>query len=101
MSKVNYRECDICGKVMNGGVFEITVRRLFNKMDICGSCARKIKRLSDDIDLEKTVANKVIPEGMEKYKDNECMCSAFLDGVEMTLNELSHNKLERVGINLW
>ena len=50
MSKVNYRKCDICGDILkkDARVFGFINgyriwNRLFNKLDICHSCIKKIK----------------------------------------------------------
>ena len=55
MSKVNYRRCDICGDILKTDIriFGFTNgyriwNRLFNKLDICDTCMKKIKQLSID-----------------------------------------------------
>lgn len=49
MSKVNYRKCDICGDILKKDIrvygFVNGYRiwnRLFNKLDICNSCMKKL-----------------------------------------------------------
>lgn len=68
MSKVNYRKCDICGNILNKDVrvfgfingYRIW-NRLFNKLDICHSCIKKIKQLSiDSKDEENMLMNYLI-----------------------------------------
>ena len=62
MSKVNYRRCDICGEILKTDIrisgFTNGYRiwnRLFNKLDICNTCMKKIKQLSIDSKEEENM----------------------------------------------
>lgn len=98
MSKVNYIKCDICGVTLQKDVrvfgFVNGYRiwnRLFNKLDICHSCMKKIKQLSIDVKDEEKYVNELFDKH-ETYEnfDNE---SAYLQGADDMLNILSHKRL--------
>lgn len=103
MSKVNYRKCDICGDILKKDVrvsgFTNGYRiwnRLFNKLDICHSCIKKIQQLSTDIKDEEKYVNKMFDK---HYRYEDCDCeSAYLQGVEDMLNILSHKRLRDIKI---
>lgn len=61
MSKVNYRRCDICGEILKTDIrfsgFTNGYRiwnRLFNKLDICNTC---MKKLSNFLLIQKRKKN--------------------------------------------
>ena len=101
MSKINYRVCDICGNILKTDIrFTGYVNgcqiwnKLFNRLDICDDCICKIKRLSIDNKDEE----KYIKEVFDKAKnyDNPDMRSAYYEGIENTLNVLSHKRLKNL-----
>lgn len=101
MSKVNYRKCDICGDILKKDIrvygFVNGYRiwnRLFNKLDICNSCMKKIRHLSTDVKDEKEYVDELFDKH-EPYEncDNE---SAYLQGTEDMLNILSHKRLKNI-----
>lgn len=101
MSKVNYRKCDICGDILKTDIriygFVNGYRiwnRLFNKLDICHSCMKKIKHLSIDIKDEEKYVDELFDKH-ETYEnfDNE---SAYLQGAEDMLSILSHKRLKNI-----
>lgn len=98
MSKINYRVCDICGNILKTDVrFTGYVNgcriwnKLFNRLDMCNDCIDKIKRLS----IDKKDEEKYIKEVFDKAKnyDNQDIKSAYYEGIEDTLNVLSHKRL--------
>lgn len=101
MSKVNYIICDICGDILKKDVrffgfingYRIW-NRLFNKLDICHSCIKKIKQLSIDVKAEEKYVDELFDKH-ETYEnfDNE---SAYLQGAEDMLNILSHKMLKNI-----
>lgn len=103
MSKVNYRKCVICGDILKKDVrvfgfingYRIW-NRLFNKLDICHSCIKKIKQLSTDVKDEEKYVDELFDKH-ETYEtiDNE---SAYLQGAEDMLNILSHKRLRDIKI---
>lgn len=103
MSKVNYRKCDICGAVLKKNVrvpgfingYRIW-NRLFNKLDICQTCMKKIQQLSTDVKDEEKYVDKLFDKH-ETYEnfDNE---SAYLQGVEDMLDILRHKRLKNIKI---
>lgn len=103
MSKVNYRKCDICGAALKENVrvpgfingYRIW-NRLFNKLDICRTCMKKIQQLSTDVKDEKKYVDELFDKH-ETYEnfDNE---SAYLQGAEDMLNILSHKRLRDIKI---
>lgn len=106
MAKIKYRVCDICGNRIHGFELDMTriVRsndcriwnKLFNRLDICNDCIDKIKRLS----IDKKDEEKYIKEVFDKAKkyDNPDMESAYYEGIEDTLNVLSHKRLKNIKI---
>lgn len=101
MSKINYRVCDICGNILKtdirftGYVSGYRIwNKLFNRLDICDDCIDKIKRLS----IDKKDEEKYIKEVFDKAKDydNPDMKSAYYEGIEDTLNVLSHKRLKNL-----
>lgn len=101
MSKINYRVCDICGNILKTDIrFTGYVNgcqiwnKLFNRLDICDDCIDKIKRLS----IDKKDEEKYIKEVFDKAKDydNPDMKSAYYEGIEDTLNVLSHKRLKNL-----
>lgn len=103
MAKVNYRKCDICGVVLKKDVrvpgfingYKIW-NGLFNKLDICNSCIKKIKQLSIDVKAEEKYVDELFDKH-ETYEnfDNE---SAYSQGVEDMLNILSNKRLKNIRI---
>lgn len=97
MAKINYRQCDICGEILkldrciNG--YRIW-NRLFNKLDICNNCMKKIKKLSVDKDIEIQCLNYI--GKMERNFTNNDEMSAYYQGVEDCLAGLSHYKLAKI-----
>ena len=99
MSKVNYRKCDICGDILKKDARVNGYRiwnRLFNKLDICHSCIKKIKQLSTDAKDEEKYVDELFDKH-ETYEnfDNEL---AYLQGAEDMLNILSHKRLMDIKI---
>lgn len=103
MSKINYRVCDICGNILKTDIrFTGYVKgcriwnKLFNKLDICDDCISKIKRLS----VDKKDEEKYIKEVFDKAKnyDNPDMKSAYYQGIEDTINVLSHKRLANIEV---
>ena len=101
MSKVNYRKCDICGEILKTDIRDCGFvngyriwNRLFNKLDICRSCMKKIERLSDDVKDEEKYVNELF-ENHGAYEDSGCE-SAYLQGAEDMLGILSHKRLRNV-----
>lgn len=103
MSKIDYRVCDICGNILKTDIrFTEYVNgcriwnKLFNRLDICNDCIDKIKRLS----IDKKDEEKYIKEVFDKAKDydNPDMKSAYYEGIEDTLNVLSHKRLKNIKI---
>lgn len=101
MSKVNYRKCDICGDILKKDVrffgFVDGYRiwnRLFNKLDICHLCMKKIKQLSIDVKDEEKYVDELFNKH-ETYEnfDNE---SVYLQGAENMLGILSHKRLRNI-----
>ena len=101
MSKVNYRKCDICGDILKKDTrvcgFANGYRiwnRLFNKLDICHSCMKKIKQFSTDVKDEEKYVNELF-DNHDIYKDfdNE---SVYLQGAEDMLGILSHKRLRNI-----
>ena len=106
VSKINYRVCDICGNIIPGFELDITGiakryingcriwNKLFNSLDICDDCIGKIKRLSIDQKDEE----KYIQEVFDKARnyDNPDLKSAYYEGIEDTLNVLSHKRLKNL-----
>ena len=106
VSKINYRVCDICGNRIPGFEFDITGiakryingcriwNKLFNRLDICDDCIGKIKYLS----IDKKDEEKYIKEVFDKAKDydNPDMKSAYYQGIEDTMNVLSHKRLKNL-----
>lgn len=103
MSKVNYRKCDICGAVLKKDVrvfgfingYRIW-NRLFNKLDICHSC---MKRLSNFLLMLKTKKNMLMNcfDNHDRYEDFDYE-SAYLQGAEDMLGILSHKRLRTIKI---
>lgn len=103
MSKVNYRKYDICGSVLEKNVrvpgfingYRIW-NRLFNKLDICRTCMKKIQQLSIDVKDEEKYVDELFDKH-ETYEnfDNE---SAYLQGAENMLSILSHKRLRNIRI---
>lgn len=101
MSKINYRVCDICENILKTDVrFTGYVNgcriwnKLFNRLDMCNDCIDKIKRLS----IDKKDEEKYIKEVFDKAKnyDNPDIKSAYYEGIEDTLNVLSHKRLKNI-----
>lgn len=101
MSKVNYRKCDICGNILNPDIRFLGFvngyriwNRLFNRLDICRSCIKKIEQLSTDVKDEEKYVDELFDKH-ETYEDfdNE---SAYLHGAEDMLNILSHKRLRNI-----
>ena len=103
MSKVNYRRCDICGDVLKTDIrvsgFTNGYRiwnRLFNKLDICNTCMKKIKQLSIDSKEEEKYVKELFDKH-NKYEDFN-LESIYFQGVEDMLDILSHKRLRNVEI---
>lgn len=101
MSEIRYRKCDICGHTISEHekFFVAKFKSFFkkNRMDICEKCKSKIEKLEYDKCLEAEIVGEIVHLGVEKYKDNQDLCSAFLEGVEVTVNKLlSHNQLKYI-----
>ncbi len=103
MSKVNYRRCDICGSMLkkdtrvSGFINGYRIwNGLFNRLDICYSCMKKINQLSTDVKDEEKYVDELFDKH-ETYEnfDNE---SAYLQGAEDMLNILSHKRLRNIKI---
>lgn len=103
MSKVNYRKCDICGDILKTDIRNysftngyIIWNRLFNKLDVCYSCMKKIKYLSTDVKDEEKYVNELFDK-REIYEniDNE---SAYWQGAEDMLNILGHKRLRKIKV---
>lgn len=103
MSKVNYRRCDICGSILKKDARVSSFingyriwNRLFNRLDICHSCMKKINQLSTDIKDEEKYVDELFDKH-ETYEnfDNE---SAYLQGAEDMLSILSHKRLKNIKI---
>ena len=106
VSKVNYRVCDICGNRIPCFEFDITGiakryingcriwNKLFSRLDICDDCIDKIKQLSIDKRDEETYIKEVFDKA--KNYDNPDMKSAYYEGIEDTLNVLSHKRLKNL-----
>lgn len=101
MSKVNYRKCDICGDILKKDVrvcgFVNGYRiwnRLFNKLDICHSCMKKIRQLSIDSKDEEKYVNELF-DNHDRYEDFDYE-SAYLQGAEDMLGILSHKRLRTI-----
>lgn len=106
MSKIKYRVCDICGKqiyktehnsygiCIHHANFYRLWNRLFSGLDICTNCFQKIKRLS----IDKKDEEKYIKEVFDKARnyDNPDLKSAYYEGIEDTLNVLSHKRLKNL-----
>lgn len=104
MSKIKYRVCDICGNTLKTDIrFTGYVNgcriwnKLFNRLDICDDCISKIKRLS----IDKKDEEKYIQEVFDKARDyqNIDKKSAYYEGIEDTLNVLSHKRLANINTN--
>lgn len=104
MAKVNYRTCDICGDTLKTDIrcrgfingYRIW-NRLFNKLDICNKCMKKIQLLSIDKRDEQKYLNKLI-DNLIKYSKDDCQ-SAYCEGFEDALSVLSHRRLCQIKIN--
>ena len=103
MSKVNYRRCDICGDILKTDIriFGFTSgyriwNRLFNKLDICNTCMKKIKQLSIDSKEEEKYVKELFDKH-NKYEDFN-LESAYLQGVEDMFDILSHKRLRNIEI---
>lgn len=103
MSKVNYRKCDICGDIIKKDVrvygFDNGYRiwnKLFNKLDICHSCMKKIKQLSADVKDEEKYVNELFDK--HDIYENFDYESAYLQGAEDMLSILSHKRLKNIKI---
>lgn len=103
MSKVNYRVCDICGNTLKRDVRFLghmngcrIWNKLFNGLDICYNCLYKIKRLSIDKKDEEKYIKEVL--GKARNYDNPDLKSAYYEGIEDTLNVLSHKRLKNIKI---
>lgn len=101
MAKIDYRVCDICGKVLDKDVrfggFKNGYRilnRLFNKIDICDKCMSKIKRLSIDKEEEDRCYHEILNNGRE-FSNNEEE-AIYYQGVEDAIEILSHNRLLKI-----
>lgn len=101
MSKVNYRKCDICGDALKkntrvcGFVNGYRIwNRLFNKLDICHSCMKKIRQLSIDSKDEEKYVNELF-DNHDRYEDFDYK-SAYLQGAEDMLGILSHKRLRTI-----
>ena len=98
MSKINYRVCDGCNLELETDIrltgFTNGYRiynRLFNGIDICDECMKKIKNLSKDIDKEKKIFKKIHKKASQYNNiDNR---SAYYEGVEDVLEILSNKEL--------
>ncbi len=101
MSKINCRVCDICGNILKTDIrFTGYVNgcriwnKLFNRLDICNDCIKKIERLSiDKKDEEKYI--KEVFNNAKKYS-NPDMESAYYEGIEDALSVLSHKRLANI-----
>lgn len=103
MAKINYRQCDICGNVLKTDIRYLGFangyriwNRLFNKIDICTDCMKKIKQLSIDKNIEEKCWNYILNKENRKYTDDDKQF-AYYQGVEDCIANLSHHKLLRVG----
>lgn len=101
MSKINCRVCDICGNILKTDIrFTGYINgcriwnKLFNRLDICDDCIDKIKRLS----IDKKDEEKYIKEVFDKARnyDNPDLKSVYYQGIEDTLNVLSHKRLKNL-----
>ena len=103
MSKVNYRQCDICGNILKTDIRVLGFtngyriwNRLFNRLDICDKCIEKIKKLSIDSKEEEKYVNELFDKH-NKYDDFN-LESAYLQGVEDMFDILSHKRLRNIEI---
>lgn len=103
MSKVKYRKCDICGNTLETDIrfygflngYRIW-NRLFNHLDICNDCMKKIKILSIDVKDEEKYIDELFDKH-NKYENIDCE-SAYFQGVEDMLSILSHKRLNKIKI---
>lgn len=101
MAKISYTKCDICGNELRtdpricGFVNGYRIwNRLFNGIDICGDCIKKIKKLSIDKDIEEKCWELILKDN-RKYSNDEVQ-AAYYQGVEDCLAKLSHHKLKEM-----
>ena len=101
MSKINYRKCDICGHILETDIrccgFTNGYRiwnRLFNSIDICCDCMKKIEQLSIDKNIEEKCWGLILKDN-RKYSDDDKQ-AAYYQGVEDCLAKLSHHKLKNI-----
>lgn len=101
MAKIDYRVCDICGKVLDKDIrfgrfrngYRI-INRLFNKIDICDTCISKIKKLSIDKEEENRCYHEIFNNRKEFSNNGEE--AIYYQGVEDTIEILSHNRLLKI-----
>ena len=98
MSKINYRVCDVCNLELKTDIRFVgftngyrIYNRLFNRIDICNECMKKLKNLSKDIDKEKKIFKKIHKKASQY--NNIDNCSAYYEGVEDVLEILSNKEL--------
>lgn len=108
MSKI--RVCDICGKELEvNNLCQITtfnkfftfrfVNKLFNHMDICDECAKKIKYLSIDKQDEQHYIDELFSKDPKDFANDKNYMCAYYEGIEDALNVLSHRRLNHIEIN--
>lgn len=93
MAKINYIQCDICKGVVKDNLFKSKIRK--NKLDICEECLKKIKHLSIDVSAELKVLDEVVKN--VNWEDSN-MASVYLQGVQDTLEAMSHHRLNKLKV---
>lgn len=102
MAKIRYNECDICNKMLTtdprffGYRNGVRMISLFNSLDICSDCMKKIKWLVNDIKVEQKCIDDIFNKKIDNYDYNIDDKSAYLQGVTDTLEILSHKRLKKV-----
>ena len=93
LARVNYIQCDICRGVVKNNPLKSRIRK--NKLDICENCLEKIKYLSTDVSAELKVLDEVISN--VNWEDSN-IASIYLQGVQDTLEAMSHHRLNKIKI---
>lgn len=101
MAKINYRTCDVCGNILKT---DIRCRgylngwriwnKVFNSLDICSDCMRKIRYLSIDKKHEEEYMSECFKN--EKKYDDPNLQIAYSEGLDDAFRVLSHHRLEKI-----
>lgn len=102
MAKIRYNKCDICDEMLNTDPRFFGYRNgvkfvgLFQSLDICTNCMKKIKYLVNDIKIEQKCIDDIFNKKIDNYNYDIDEKSSYLQGVTDTLEILSHKRLKRV-----